>query len=557
MSERFGVHPIATELEPDQTVGRASRATGFLLCCALLCLLAGACSSGEPADLLLANVHVVEVRRGKVLSNQDVLIRDGRISAVVPHRSRRVQAETVVALDDAYVIPGLWDMHAHIRSYEGQDILPMFVAHGVTGIRDLGLTDFGLIQRWQGEIERGLMPGPRIVSSGVIVEGATPLFRSSVSVSAVDQIASKLDPLVGQGIEIIKLFESVPEPVYRGLVAYARDRGLYSAGHIPGEWDQVEAAESGLGSIEHFFGIANSIDVERIGSETAALDRLAAGLAKANTFQCPTLINNWLIAESLFGSDASQAHTPAYHRAWWQRLRDAGAFPDRQALQAWSLAGRAITAELARRGVKFLAGTDTPNPYLPAGLSLHAELEAFVDAGMTPAEALRTATVNPAEYFDREDEWGRVAPGYEADLVLLHRNPLDDIANTRAIAGVIARGRHLSTEGLRELRDDHARRMALASARDFDQAIYMRVMGAGTDGARKHYPDPLNDSNLVVEPFHLLRFSQVLIDAGAMDEARKILEWNAELFPDDVETRSRLAALPGKPIGSSAGARTP
>ena len=165
--------------------------------------------------------------------------------------------------------------------------------------------------------------------------------------------------------------------------------------------------------------------------------------------------------------------------------------------------------------------------------------------------------MNPAEYFDREDEWGRVAPGYEADLVLLHRNPLDDIANTRAIAGVIARGRYLSTEGLRELRDDHARRMALASARDFDQAIYMRVMGAETDGARKHYPDPLNDSNLVVEPFHLLRFSQVLIDAGAMDEARKILEWNAELFPDDVETRSRLAALPGKPIGSSTGARTP
>ncbi len=503
----------------------------------------------------------MEVGRGEVLSNQDVLVRDGRISAVVPHRSRRVRAETVVALDDAYVIPGLWDMHAHIRSYEGQDILPMFVAHGVTGIRDLGLTDFGLIRRWQGEIERGSMPGPRIISSGVIVEGATPRFRSSVSVSAVDEIASKLDPLVDQGIEIIKLFESVPEPVYRELVSYARDRGLYSAGHIPNAWDQVEAAEIGLGSIEHLWGLVNSIDLAEVASETAALDRLAAALTAANTFQCPTLVNNMLTAEVLFRNDASLAHTPAYHRAWWERLRDNRATAmtpaDSQALKVRVSQSRAITGELARRGVKFLAGTDTPNPYLPAGLSLHAELEAFVDAGMTPAEALRSATVNPAEYFDREGEWGLVAPGYEADLVLLHRNPLDDIANTQAIAGVVAKGRYMSAEALQELKDVHARRLAIKSPRDFDQAVYMEVRRSGTDGARKLYPDPLNDSNLVVEPFHLLRFSQVLIDAGAMDEAREILEWNVELFPNDVETRSRLDALPGKPIGSSTGARTP
>ncbi|MDA1185303.1 MAG: amidohydrolase family protein [Acidobacteria bacterium] len=500
MSEGFRVPAIATEIEPDRTVGGTSRATGSLLGCALLCLLASACSPGEHADLLLSNVHVVEARLGVVLSNQDVLVSDGRIIAVVPHGSRRVRADTVVALDDAYVIPGLWDMHAHIRSYEGQDILPMFVAHGVTGIRDLGLTDFGLIRRWQGEIERGVMPGPRIVSSGVIVEGANPRFRSSVSVTAVDQIAPKLDPLVDQGIEIIKLFESVPEPVYRALVSYAKARGLHSAGHTR---DQVDAAAIGLGSIEHLRGTVNNIDLADIATDAAALDRFAAALTAANTFQCPTLVNNQMTAEGLFGNDASLVHTPAYHRAWWDSMTPA----DTQVLEVRASQSREITGQLARRGVKFLAGTDTPNPYLPAGLSLHAELEAFVDAGMTSAEALRTATVNVAEYFHREGEWGLVAPGYDADLVLLHRNPLEDITNTRAIAGVIAKGRYLPKEGLQELKDDHARRMALASPRDFDQAIYMRVLGAGTDGARQIHPDPLNDSNLVVEPFHLLRFS--------------------------------------------------
>ncbi|MCC5866462.1 MAG: amidohydrolase family protein [Wenzhouxiangella sp.] len=503
----------------------------------------------------------MDVRHGALLPGQDVLISDGQISAVVPHRSQRVQAATVVALEGVYLIPGLWDMHAHIRSYEGRDILPMFVAQGVTGIRDLGLTDFGLIRRWQDEIERGALPGPRIVSSGVIVEGEVPRFPSSVSVTAVEQIAPTLDPLVADGIEIIKLFENVPEPVFRELVSYARERGLQTAAHIPSSWDQVEAAATGLGSIEHYFGVWNSPDVEQLTSDPAALDRLASALVAADTFQCPTLVNNPLTSEALFGSEAYLAHTPAYHRAWWERLRQnraATMTPERrQAFETWASRSRVITGELARRGVKFLAGTDTPNPYLPAGLSLHAELEAFVDSGMTPAEALRTATTNPAEYFDRADDWGRVAPGYAADLVLLYRNPLDDIANTRTIAGVIARGRYLSPEALQELKDAHAHRLAMASPRDLDQAVYMQVQQSGTDAARQRYPDPLNDNSLEVEPSHLVRFSQVLMDAGLMDEARNILEWNAELFPDDEATRSQLDALPVNSAGSSTGMRTP
>jgi len=191
-----------------------------------------------------------------------------------------------------------------------------------------------------------------------------------------------------------------------------------------------------------------------------------------------------------------------------------------------------------------LAGTDTPNPYLPAGLSLHSELRAFVEAGMTPAEALRTATVYPAEYFQREGQWGVVREGYDADLVLLGANPLADIANTQRVMGLITRGRYLSPEAIEDLKGAHASRLATRSAEDLDQAIYMEVRRNGVEGARRLYPDPLQESALAVEPSHLLRLSQVLLEAGVLDQAKQALEWNLELFPHDSATAAALSASP-------------
>ena len=497
---------------------------------------------------MLEDVNVVDVRAGEVVSSLDVLVDEGVVVAVIPHGDERVRAETVVALDGGYVVPGLWDMHAHLRTYEGQDVLPMFLAHGITGIRDLGLTDFRLVRRWERESARGALWGPRIVSSGVIVEGATPRFASSLSVTAVDQITPALDSLVEQGVEIIKLFQNLQGPVYEALVTYAVDRGLQSAGHIPTEWDQVRGAEAGLGSIEHFWGMSNTVSVSDGSPSSEDLDRLASALLAAGTFQSPTLVNNPLTAEALFGDDESLAYTPAYHRAWWSRLSEglvAGMTPaDSQALRAAASLDRVIAGELARRGVKFLAGTDTPNPYLPAGLSLHAELRAFVESGMTPAEALRTATVYPAEYFRREGQWGAVDEGYEADLVLLAASPLEDIANTQRVVGVVTRGRYLSLEAIEDLKRAHRIRLATRSAEDLDQAIYMEVRRNGVEGAKRLYPDPLREGDLVAQPPHLLRLGQLLVESGLPDQARQALEWNLELFPGDAATVVALEALP-------------
>jgi hypothetical protein len=204
---------------------------------------------------------------------------------------------------------------------------------------------------------------------------------------------------------------------------------------------------------------------------------------------------------------------------------------------------RDAARELSARGVKLLAGTDTPNPYLPTGTSLQEELATMAQAGIQPAEVLRSATLYPAQYFGRSLDLGLVAAGYLADLVVLNRNPLTDVTNTTSIYAVIANGRLFSTHEIAALKDAQMQRLSRYAMTDLDQAIYMEVRRNGIVGARKTFPDPLHDSTIAARPEHLLRFSVLLMQAGEIDQARQALEWNLHLFPADTATRARLAAL--------------
>src|SRR3954468_11049982 len=128
------------------------------------------CRPTTRADVMLSNVNVIDVEAGQIVRGRDVLIERNTIRHIFPHGTQSVDAAKVVDGSDRYVIPGLWDMHAHIRSYNAADVLPMFIVHGVTGIRDLGLTNFSSIQHWKRDIHDGALVGPRIISSGVIIE---------------------------------------------------------------------------------------------------------------------------------------------------------------------------------------------------------------------------------------------------------------------------------------------------------------------------------------------------------------------------------------------------
>jgi adenine deaminase len=193
--------------------------------------------------------------------------------------------------------------------------------------------------------------------------------------------------------------------------------------------------------------------------------------------------------------------------------------------------------------VRFLAGTDTPNPYLPTGASLHAELVRLAQAGISPAEVLRTATLYPAEFFRRTADFGLVAVGHLADLIVLNRNPLTNIANTTDLYAVIANGRLFATQDIAALKRAQLQHVSQYAATDLDQAIYMEVRRSGIAGARRKFLDPLRDSTIVAKSEHLIRLSALLAQTGEMDQARQALEWNLELFPQDTTTRAKLASL--------------
>jgi hypothetical protein len=156
---------------------------------------------------------------------------------------------------------------------------------------------------------------------------------------------------------------------------------------------------------------------------------------------------------------------------------------------------------------------------------------------------IRTATLYPAEYFGRLSDLGLVAVGHLADLVVLDRNPLTDIANTTSIYAVIANGRIFLTQDIGALKHAQLQRLGRYATTDLDQAIYMEVRRYGIGGARRKFPDPLRDSTIVAKPEHLLRLSALLMRAGETDQARQALEWNSQLFPHDTATRAKLASF--------------
>jgi hypothetical protein len=520
----------------------------------------------ESTQLTLSNINVVDVKTGDIKFNQDVLIANSRIKAIEPHQSVINSSNETIDGKGKYLIPGLWDMHTHIRSYTAQDNLPMFIANGITGIRDLGITNHELVKRWQAQIEAKELIGPRIVSSAVIIEGASPRFPSSISISQLEQIKPEIDSLASQGAEIIKLFQNIPADVFKEIVEYAHKKGLKTSGHIPTGWSQIQAAEINLDSIEHLFGISNTFEkYDTYQFSKNEIDRLAQTLTQNNTFQSPTIVG-YQYREKLyraalepskkniiFDRAEEYAYTPAYFRAWWKSIKD-------RALSNYDVSNfenqqkrfkfhQKILTELSQRGVKMLAGTDTPNPYLVLGSSLHDELSLYVQGGMSTLEALRSATLYPGEYFDEASLIGQVKVGAYADLLILNKNPLQNITHTRSIDTVITNGTRYDKKSLQDIKRQQLKSLADYTPRDFDQYIYMDVRRNGIKAVQAKYPllnktvnsDLAETDNYIIKPEHLLRLAKALKGGLQQEQAQIALAWNLLMFPNHVATQKALA----------------
>lgn len=424
-----------------------------------------------PRAIAIVHATVITMADSVPLRDGTILVERDRIVAVGPNGSVRIPAKArIIDAAGKFVLPGLWDMHVHAAVPGGEPLLGLYLANGVTGVRDMG-GDLATIRRWRRKIRSGTLAGPRIVASGPYLQGG-PAALPHFVVRTPEEARAAVDSLARLGADFVKVHELVPPAAFFALARAARSRGLVLAGHVQPGVTNEQAADSGQRSLEHLNGFINPCSAADSLRLAAAhpLHRYALGecgtadqrpgyrhLATLPTWVTPTLVALEMVAAlpgDKLASDTLAHYLPAVLReAMAAALEiptdmpaDAGVF----GRMLWSKRLEVVRG-LAGAGVGLLAGTDAPLPNSIPGFGLHAELEALVRSGLSPWEALRAATAEPARYF-ATDSIGSIRAGGVADLVVLDANPLIEIRNTRSIAWVVAAGRVYSASGLDRLK---------------------------------------------------------------------------------------------------------
>lgn len=444
----------------------------------LLLALAPAALAAEQADLIIRHATVVDVEHATTRADQAVVVRGGDIVAVGDDRviAKGWNAARRIDGKGRFLIPGLWDMHVHFGGgpeliEENKALLPLYIAHGITTIRDCSGDLPEQVLQWRGEIADGSLEGPQLFSSGAKIEGIKPVWKGTLEVGSQADLDAALVQLKRDHVDFVKITDSTLTPeLFLAAVRGARANGLRTSGHIPMALTVQQAVDAGISSIEHLdyaykagvkeeAAIAADFAAKRIDRAEAnrrldaGFDRDTAmaayrGFAAKGVYVTPTL-NGGRILDFLDQDD--HAHDPY--------LAYIG--PKLQATYAWRIerAAKASPAQIDARhrnyqqvaavlpmlqqaGVTIMAGTDAGflNSFNYPGIGLHDELSLFVKEGLTPAQALSAATRAGPSWFGTLDRYGGVAEGKAADLVLLDANPLQDIQATRAIHAVVLRG---------------------------------------------------------------------------------------------------------------------
>jgi imidazolonepropionase-like amidohydrolase len=415
---------------------------------------------------LVAITHatVVDPDAARPRHDQTIVVRGSRIEAVGPSTSTPVPREArVVNATGKYVIPGMWDMHVHTDVPGGRALLPLYVAHGVTGVRDMN-GRLEVVRGFQREVAAGTVVGPRMVASGPFLVGrplppelGIPFHLVNDSASAVAAVAA----VAASGADFLKVHNGIPADAYRVIAAEARRRGMVFTGHVSPPTTVVEAAAAGQRSQEHLYAFANlcsaadsavvaaghPIQLFIMGACTSAPQAgVYAALARHRRWVTPTLIVQELVATMRPTIVAGDATAQFYSDALMRRVAmemELPPTPPTTAVSAGTVLFRKrmeVVRGLLTAGVPLLGGTDSPLAAGGPGHSLVGELRHLVAAGLSPREALRTVTTEPARYL-AADSLGAVAPGAVADLVVLDANPLADIGNVARVQLVVANGR--------------------------------------------------------------------------------------------------------------------
>jgi len=442
--------------------------------------------SGVPS-LALLHVTVIDGTGAPPKPDMTVIIAGYRIAEIAKSNAVSIPRSTrTIDAKGSFLIPGLWDMHAHPDDpelwpvnpppKEKEKLLTLLIANGVTGIRDMG-GDLKLLQEWRTRVGSGTMIGPHIYACGPLLDGPKPMWPGSIAISTAEQGRQAVRDLKQKRADFIKVYSLLPREAYFAIADESKKVKLPFAGHVPDSVTPEEASDAGQASEEHLLQIVEACsDREAIKKEVAELreagatpverrrayietmlatfdgkkaDALFAKFVKNNTWITPTVIV-WQNNASFEDDSAKYAdrmkYLPRYIREYWDPKNNAhlkGRAPERLAAEKLLVKKYLeIIGMMQRAGVKLMTGSDFgANPLLFPGWGVHDEMALLVRAGLTPMEAIQAATRNPATFLGLDRSVGTIEKNKLADMVLLSANPLEDINNTRKIAAVFFQGR--------------------------------------------------------------------------------------------------------------------
>lgn len=425
------------------------------------------------------------------------IVQIGKTALVsMPSRARIVDGR------GKFLIPGLWDMHAHPDdpelwpvhppALEKESLLSLLIANGVTGIRDMG-GDLKLLQQWRTRIAAETLIGPHIKACGPLLDGPKPMWPGSIAITNEEQARQAVRDLKKDRADFVKVYSLLPRDAYFAIADEAKKLGIPFAGHVPDSVTPAEASDAGQASEEHLLQIIESCsDREAIKKKVDELrekgaspaerriayietmlatyddkkaDALFAKFVKNNTWITPTIVvwqNNASFEDDYSKYADRLKYMPRYIREYWDPKNNAhlkNRSPERLAAEKKLVSKYLeIIGRMQRVGVRLMTGSDFgANPLLFPGWGVHDEMALLVKAGLTPMQALQAATKNPTTFLGVNSAVGTVEKGKLADLVLLTANPLEDINNTRKISAVIFGGRMYNRIELDHMLDDAAK----------------------------------------------------------------------------------------------------
>ncbi len=429
---------------------------------------------GKP--LLFYNINIVDVHHGSLRTGEAIRIEGNKIKSIgkLNELSRGIPKGNQIDGQGKYMIPGLWDMHIH---FEGTDLvednkalLPVILAYGITTVRDCA-SDLGeQVLVWRNEINAGQLIGPTIFTAGRKLEGKNSIWKGDLEIDNEVELRQMLDLLDTYHVDFVKITENTLKgDLFLKSVKAAHARKYRVSGHVPYDLTIQELVDAGFTSVEHasylmrlggdeakiksdlISGVITRTQADSLYTngfnQQLAIEKYNA-LGKAGLFVCPTLIGGRQLAY-LYKTDHSKDEFLKYltekfvaNYQWRiQRMSNETA-PQKQQRQDRYTALLKQLPLIQQSGIKIIAGSDAAalNTYVYPAESLLEELQIFQDAGLTPLQILQSATINPAAYFGITEKTGAIDEGKAADLVLLDKNPLDNVSALRLVNSVVTKG---------------------------------------------------------------------------------------------------------------------